>query len=312
MGAIAKVYVAFNTEDNHYYAVKQFRLEALQHISNGISQLRRELLAMKRFSHPNIVQLQTILFDSRAKVVYVVMELGDCGSLDSLTEKVPESTIRGVFFQVLKGILYLHTQGLVHGDIKPSNILLRSDGRALVSDFGLGHSFQSTDMVVGSPAFQAPELMSELVSEDPTKEDVWSVGVSLYQVTFGRLPFEGESIWEIMRSITQTKLFLPEDCDPVLNDLLLGMMAVDPAERFSVRAVIDHPWFAGAENGVLDLAGFKRPLPVMQPGSPVIEIPVRECGDSIDFIPPDLTFATVLRELPSDESPSPRAQGHES
>jgi serine/threonine-protein kinase 11 len=300
-GAIAKVYIAYNHENGRYYAIKKFMLQTLQRMSNGISQLRRELLAMKRISHSNIVQLQTILLDRENQVVYAVLELGDCGSLDAINEKVPESTIRGIFYQVLLALLYLHTENLVHGDIKPSNILLTSDGRALVSDFGLGHSFQSTDKVVGSPAFQAPELMSDSASDDPTKEDVWSVGVSLYQMTFQRLPFDGGSIWEIMRSITETRLSFPDDCDPVLNNLLLGMLAVDPMERFSVRTTLGHPWFAGAADEALDLARFKKPFPPVIDSGPVITIPVLECGDSMDFIPPDLTVPAMLRELPSED-----------
>jgi serine/threonine-protein kinase 11 len=299
-GAIAKVYIAFNPSDSTYYAIKKFAIHHLQRVQGGISQVKRELSALKRFDHPNILALKGILYNEEAHVIYLVLEYADCGSLDTcMGGALPDGIIRSLFYQVLEGLLYIHEQGLVHQDIKPSNILVRSDGRVLISDFGVGHSFQSTDMVVGSPAFQAPELLSDGEWRDPTKEDVWSLGVSLYQALFHRFPFEGETVYEIIRSIKQSHLLIPDGCGDSLRDLLQGLLDVDPHSRLSVRAAMDAPYFTDRQVHGVDLTRFCRKLLNLALDAVIIDIPVRDCGDSLPAFPMETTHAVTLRCMES-------------
>jgi serine/threonine-protein kinase 11 len=145
-------------------------------------------------------------------------------------------------------VSYLHSQGIVHQDIKPANILLSSDGGVYLSDFGVGHSFESADMVVGSPGYQAPEALRDTdwgdVKElNPAAEDVWSLGVTLYQCLFNRLPYEGNNIFEIVQKIMHSDLVIPETPDADVGVLLKGMLNVNPLKRMTLEQAVNSPYF---------------------------------------------------------------------
>lgn len=168
------------------------------------------------------MRLDKILHDKDHDIVYLVLEFADIGSL--CNQKAPIDVIQSIFFQILTALKEIHSKNLVHQDIKPSNILLNSDGRAILADFGLGHSFESTDKLVGSPAYQAPEALIDDNSErkflDPAKEDIWSLGVTLYEMLFGELPYTGESVFEINRKIRTQPLEIPLKCGELAKDLM--------------------------------------------------------------------------------------------
>jgi serine/threonine-protein kinase 11 len=295
-GASGKVYLAFHPPDSQYYAIKKFDINELQHIPGGTAQLRRELAALRRLSHPNILRLFKILRAPNNSVVYTVLEYSQCGSLADRPE-LPPALIPRLFKQILNGLAYLRSLQLVHQDIKPSNLLLAADGRALISDFGVGHNFQSVDAVVGSPAYQAPELAEDCHYCEPTKEDIWSLGISLFEVLFGRLPWDGDTVYEIMANIRERPLVIPDPCDPNIKDLLAkGMLVKDPARRFAVRQCLDHPYFRAVDDTPVDLSILRRQLPAIDKSKEVVDIKVIECGDSLDFIPQGRTFEDMMRD----------------
>lgn len=255
-GSSAKVYLGHDTRHDKPFALKRFRLKDLRR-TDGLSQLEREIAAIRKMRHPNIIQLHEVLHDEDRDFVYLVLDFANFGSLDAFLRRsssespngraVDIRVIRMVFSQVLAAVQYLHSQGIVHQDIKPSNILLCADGRAFLSDFGVGHSFQSTAMVVGSPGYQAPEVLSEVEDADgnPALEDVWSLGVTFYQALFGRLPFVGETVFEVVQDIRSRPLVIPDGTDPEVVKLLRGMLCPDPKKRMTVDDVAASDFFAG-------------------------------------------------------------------
>ncbi|OHS97926.1 CAMK family protein kinase [Tritrichomonas foetus] len=252
-GSFGKVYLALDTITKRHFALKRFKLKELQHIESGVSQLEREISVKRRIVHSSIVRLYDVLHEETTDTVYLIEDFADCGSLDGfLDKKLEMSLVKHIFLKVLHGVSYLHTRGIVHQDIKPSNILIKSDGSVFLADFGVGHSFQSTAMVVGSPAYQAPEaLIDEFDSAseppNPAEEDVWSLGIALYQTVFGKLPFTGNNVYEIVQNITHNQLEIPEGTDECLRTLLLGMLSVDPNKRFTIQDVIDSDFFKDTE-----------------------------------------------------------------
>jgi serine/threonine-protein kinase 11 len=206
--------------------------------------LEREIRLLRRVTHPNIVQLHEVLHCTQEQTAYLIFEWASLGSLTGAA--LDMTSMASVFRQICEGLSYLHSQGIVHHDIKPSNILLFEDGIAKLCDLGIGHSFASTDFVVGTPAYQAPEFFDDDsdVILDPIKEDVWSLGISLYEVAFGYLPFLGANMYEVNWNIKNSPLVIPEGCSPVLSDLIRRMLDLDPALRLSLAQVIDHPFFA--------------------------------------------------------------------
>jgi serine/threonine-protein kinase 11 len=283
-GAVGKVYRAFSPTDHKYYAVKRFVISELERLHNGMSQLKRELTTMRRLSHPNILRIKAVFFDRLAQIVYAVLEYADCGSLERARTNLSPTVLPAIFKQILSGLLHLHENGIVHQDIKPSNLLLSSDGRALISDFGVGHSFQSFNMVVGSPAYQAPELAVDGDHSEPSKEDIWSLGVSLYQTVFKKLPYQGENVYEIVRHARQTALVIPLDCNSELSDLLHGMLEPRPSIRFSAAQALENPWFEAADEIILDFNALKVPVEELSPKRQLRELPVVECDETMDFL----------------------------
>ncbi|KAG8014100.1 Serine/threonine-protein kinase STK11 [Nibea albiflora] len=159
-----------------------------------------------------------------------------------------EANVKKYFCQLLDGLEYLHSQGIVHKDIKPGNLLLTTDGALKISDLGVAealHPFAEDDTCrtsQGSPAFQPPEIANGLDTFSGFKVDIWSAGVTLYNITTSLYPFEGDNIYKLFENIGKGDYTIPEECGPLLSDLLRGMLEYDPAKRFSIQNIRQHNW----------------------------------------------------------------------
>ena len=305
-GSSAKVYLAKDETTGKYYAAKAVQILERRHNGLGAAGLEREIRIMRQLNHPNIIHLHDVLYASSVDTAYLFIEWADCGTLmDAINghHKFNEATLASIFHQITLGLSYLHSQGIVHKDIKPSNILLFSYGAAKLSDFGIGHSFQSAEAVVGTPAYQAPEMFEDDEEDvgngdceyseeeiDPAKGDIWSLGVSLYEAAFGRLPYYGNNLYEIVRSIYNTKLEIPEnDYSPLLNDLIKKMLTVNQSERPSLAEVMKHEFFNAAANSPnLHLPSLAPTGPI--PDVKIVKVPAVVC-------PENFSFASELRSF---------------
>lgn len=293
-GSFAKVYKGFDPIKKQNFAIKRFKLKELQCIESGLSQLEREISLMRLLKHPNVIKLYEVLFVENKENVYIVLDYADCGSLDRFIERsgfeFTDDMIRSIYYQILQALLYLHGRGIVHQDIKPSNILLTSHGAVFLSDFGVGHSFQSTEMVVGSPAYQAPEAIQDDDYDsddlDPSKEDIWSLGISLYQTKFKHLPYDGETVFEIIRNIRLTPLHLPDDTSPLFANLLRGMLEVNPKHRMTVQDVLNHPYFLEADKLSIPRVFDTIPSCEIDPSLEIVNISAKVCEKNFTFARP--------------------------
>jgi serine/threonine-protein kinase 11 len=262
-GASSRVYLAVDTRTGTEHAVKRLRLQDLSRQSSGVAQLEREIRLMRLFNHPNILKLHEVLLNEAEREVFLVLEYARNGCLGAYVERGERLSIPcicSIVKQIVGAITHLHERGFVHEDIKPWNLLVDGGGRVLLADFGIGHSFQSAAMVVGSPAFQAPEALDDGAGEEegeedagPQKEDVWALGVTLYQLLFMQLPFRGENLYEVVEYIRTHELEIPEGTDPRLAQLLRGMLTVDPARRWDVAQIIAHEMIRDATDRADDL-----------------------------------------------------------
>lgn len=247
--------------------------------SSGISgqstedKIRKEIAIMKKCSHPNVVKLKEVLDDANSTKIYLVLEYLEKGeikwrkSLGQPALTLPESL--SAFRDVVLGLEYLHYQGIIHRDIKPANLLISADNSVKISDFGV--SFASSlkegetnelDLCksAGTPAFFAPELCQPIVPGEPEKErpkithkiDVWALGVTLYCLLFGKLPFWGSNEFELFASINNDELTFPEyfpnnyewseeDVFQAKN-LLNKMLHKDPSKRIGLKSIKKHPF----------------------------------------------------------------------
>jgi serine/threonine-protein kinase 11 len=281
-GSHGKVYLAVDTETGLPYAVKVIALDGSR--DSGAS-LEREVRLLRRLDHPNIVTLREVLHTKRQEAAYIVLEWASFGSLAAVIQNgLPESVVASVFAQICDGLSYLHRKSIVHHDVKPSNILLFGSGIAKIGDLGIGHSIMSADSVIGTPGYQAPEFFDDSpdIVLDPVKEDVWSLGVSIFEAVFGRLPFPGANIFEIAWNVLNRGLIIPATASQPLRDLLEGMLDADPATRLSLEQVRAHVFFANAEN-VATLPVEPRPAPKIPVSMSFALITASVCDDGYTF-----------------------------
>ncbi|KAF9313378.1 hypothetical protein BGZ91_006296, partial [Linnemannia elongata] len=180
--------------------------------SSPLDLIRGEVAILKKLHHPNIVKLYEVLDVSAEDSMYMVFEYCEKGVLMpvSLTEKYEnvfsDAECRDVFQQMILGIEYLHEHDIIHRDIKPDNLLRSGDGTVKIVDFGVSEMFNKkgddlTKKSAGSPAFMAPELCRHDHGEVSGRAtDVWSMGVTLYCIRYGTLPYVSESILEMHRT----------------------------------------------------------------------------------------------------------------
>jgi serine/threonine-protein kinase 11 len=281
-GATSKVFMAYDTMTDKPLAAKAISLCDGKH--DGFA-LEREIRILRRLNHPNIIKLHEVLYTAKRRMAYVILEWASFGSLQAVLGLTNESNdLAAIFKQVCAGLSYLHQQGMVHQDIKPSNILLFSGGIAKLSDFGIGHSFDSADAVIGTPAYQAPEFFDDSgdVVLDPVKEDVWSLGISLYEAAFGKLPYEGDSVYQITWNMSHTPLIIPASASEPLRDLLSRMLEVEPAKRFNLTEVMSHPFISQAPDR-FTLTIQPRNIPRMTPAKSMVDIAAVVCGEGFTF-----------------------------
>ncbi|XP_029421317.1 serine/threonine-protein kinase STK11 isoform X1 [Nannospalax galili] len=271
-GSYGKVKEVLDSETLCRRAVKILKKKKLRRIPNGEANVKKEIQLLRRLRHRNVIQLVDVLFNEEKQKMYMVMEYCVCGMqemLDSVPEKrFPVCQAHGYFCQLIDGLEYLHSQGIVHKDIKPGNLLLTTSGTLKISDLGVAealHPFAVDDTCrtsQGSPAFQPPEIANGLDTFSGFKVDIWSAGVTLsgrppslrccqpdsilpfsYNITTGLYPFEGDNIYKLFENIGRGDFTIPCDCGPPLSDLLRGMLEYEPAKRFSIRQIRQHSWF---------------------------------------------------------------------
>jgi serine/threonine-protein kinase 11 len=200
-----------------------------------------------------------VLHDKVSNEVYLVLDYAAMGSLGGYLDRdqpLSPDVVFSIIRQVIEAVSHLHGLGFVHHDIKPSNILLGANGAAFLGDFGIGHTFHSAGMVMGSPAYQAPEALAEDCGSDdagdppaehPQKEDIWALGVTLYESLLRRLPYDGGNLFEVVHNIRAAPLFLPDGTDPELRKLFAGMLCVEPEARYGIADVLASPLFSGRD-----------------------------------------------------------------
>nr|XP_029501925.1 serine/threonine-protein kinase STK11-like isoform X1 [Oncorhynchus nerka]XP_029501926.1 serine/threonine-protein kinase STK11-like isoform X1 [Oncorhynchus nerka]XP_029501927.1 serine/threonine-protein kinase STK11-like isoform X1 [Oncorhynchus nerka]XP_029501928.1 serine/threonine-protein kinase STK11-like isoform X1 [Oncorhynchus nerka]XP_029501929.1 serine/threonine-protein kinase STK11-like isoform X1 [Oncorhynchus nerka]XP_029501930.1 serine/threonine-protein kinase STK11-like isoform len=257
-GSYGKVKEMLDSDTLCRRAVKILKKKKLRRIPNGEANVKKEIQLLRRLQHKNVIHLVDVLYNEEKQKMYMVMEYCVCGMqemLDSVPEKrFPVFQAHGYFLQLLDGLEYLHSQGIVHKDIKPGNLLLTTDGALKISDLGVAealHPFAEDDTCrtsQGSPAFQPPEIANGLDTFSGFKVDIWSAGITLYNITTSLYPFEGDNIYKLFENIGKGDYSVPEECGPALSGLLQaplsspGMLEYDPVKRFSIQHIRQHNW----------------------------------------------------------------------
>lgn len=245
IGAFGKVKMAFHIITGQKVAVKILNKGKIKHMEMA-EKVRREINILKMCTHPHIIRLYEVI--DTPSDIFVIMEYVSGGELfDFIVSRgrLPPDEARQFFHQIVSGIEYCHYHKIVHRDLKPENLLLDSDNNIKLADFGLSNVAHDGDFLrtsCGSPNYAAPEVISGNLYAG-AEVDVWSMGVILYALLCGTLPFDDESIPNLFKKIKSGMYSLPSHLSQSARDLILRLLVVDPMKRITIPEVRQHQWF---------------------------------------------------------------------
>ena len=251
-GGMGTVYRALDTSLQRYVAVKVLHVSDAgssgSSSSSGPERLMHEAIAQARLNHPNVVTVYYVGRDNETP--FLAMELLADGTLED-SGPLPFRKLVDVASQVTSALRQAHRQGVVHGDLKPSNLLIAEDGSTKLGDFGVAKiakaETQDEEGLSGTPSYLAPEMLDGARASVQT--DMYALGVTLFELSFGKLPYEfrGTTLQEKLdthrTAEPQFPVPWPNSFPPDWRQLLKRLLAKDPARRFEsfdvLSAVLD-------------------------------------------------------------------------
>lgn len=207
--------------------------------------IQREVRIMKLLNHPHIIRLYEVIETTR--MLFLIMEYAEGGEvMDYIIAhgKIPEREAKRFFVQILSALKYCHSKRCCHRDLKPENLLLDSEVNIKIIDFGLSNVFTPGSLLktfCGSPTYASPELILRKEYFGPAV-DVWSMGVVLYVLVCGYLPFDGHNFAELFNKILQAQYTIPSHVSPECAALIERMLVVDPRKRATLDEIHHHGW----------------------------------------------------------------------
>lgn len=271
-GGMADVYKAKDHKLNRFVAVKVLKSE-FREDTTFIRKFRSEAQAAAGLTHPNIVNVFDVGDDEG--VNYIVMELIEGITLKEYIAKKGKLSIKeatSIAIQVSMGLEAAHSHGIVHRDIKPQNIIISTDGKVKVTDFGIARAASSNTIssnVMGSVHYSSPEQVRGGYSDE--KSDIYSLGITLYEMVTGRVPFEGDTTVAIAIKHLQEEMVLPsvytEDLPHSLEQIILKCTQKSVSRRYgNMEEVI-----ADLKHSLIDPQGdFVKLAPVNHDGKTVV------------------------------------------
>ncbi|XP_026146105.1 MAP/microtubule affinity-regulating kinase 3-like isoform X2 [Carassius auratus] len=252
-GNFAKVKLARHILTGREVAIKI--IDKTQLNPTSLQKLFREVRIMKILNHPNIVKLFEVI--ETEKTLYLVMEYASGGEVfDYLVAhgRMKEKEARAKFRQIVSAVQYCHQKHIVHRDLKAENLLLDADMNIKIADFGFSNEFtigNKLDTFCGSPPYAAPELFQGKKYDGP-EVDVWSLGVILYTLVSGSLPFDGQNLKELRERVLRGKYRIPFYMSTDCENLLKRFLVLNPVKRGTLEQIMKDRWInAGSEEDEL-------------------------------------------------------------
>jgi len=250
-GGMAEVYKAYQESLDRYVAIKILHPFLAQE-EGFLARFRREAKAVAALRHSNIIQVFDFDYDSERDIYYMVMEYIDGPSLKvrlrelaQRGERLPLAEIVHIAAAVADALDYAHRRGMVHRDVKPANVMFTGEGQVILTDFGIAKMVNVTGLtasgaMVGTPAYMAPEQgMGEAGDE---RSDIYSLGVMLYEMATGVLPFEADTPMGVVLKHINEPLPPPRSVRPdlpvALERVIIRALAKDPNQRYQTAAAM--------------------------------------------------------------------------
>ncbi|XP_075377183.1 serine/threonine-protein kinase SIK2 isoform X3 [Mycteria americana] len=211
----------------------------------NLEKIYREVQIMKMLDHPHIIKLYQVM--ETKSMLYLVTEFAKNGEIfDYLAShgRLSESEARRKFWQILSAVEYCHGRKIVHRDLKAENLLLDSNMNIKIADFGFGNFYKSGEPLTtwcGSPPYAAPEVFEGQQYEGP-QLDIWSMGVVLYVLVCGALPFDGPTLPTLRQRVLEGRFRIPYFMSEECEHLIRRMLVLDPSKRLTIAQIKEHKW----------------------------------------------------------------------
>ncbi|KAJ3288396.1 MAP microtubule affinity-regulating kinase 1 [Rhizoclosmatium sp. JEL0117] len=228
-GSYGRVKLAVDLENNRKVALKIINKTSIKKPEH-VTRIKREVRILRLLNHPNIVKLHDVA--ETDKEIILSMEYIEGGELFDFIVANPrlnEKIARRIFRQIISAVDYCHQSSVIHRDLKPENLLLDNDKNIKIIDFGFVNLYDPEDMILGKK-YIGPEI------------DIWSMGVILFALLAGKLPFRDSNVKELYRKITSSSFDLPSCIGKESGDLIKIMLKANPMERATLEQVRQHEW----------------------------------------------------------------------
>ena len=262
VGTYGQVFLVQNKYTKEYFAMKEIPKTAEDLLSDN--EIMDEIDILKNLDHPDIVRITE--FYSTENSYFIISEYCKYGELyDQINNEFSETQIAVIFRQILSGIVYLHSNNIIHRDLKLENILINDIEKSITTnedlflvkiiDFGTAKIFDKNKIpkaVVGSIYYIAPEVLLKKYGKEC---DMWSLGVILYMFIVGHAPFDGKNNKEIMEKIKEGKYLKTEKrwkkASKEVKDLINKLLVLEPEKRLTAFEALKHPWFRVSNSNIL-------------------------------------------------------------
>lgn len=269
-GTFGKVRLGLHLLTGEKVAVKILEKKRIVQAAD-VERVAREIKILKRNRHQNVIQLYEVI-DSPERI-FLIMEHVDGGEMFEYIvahHRIREPEAAYLFRQIVDGLAYLHANEITHRDLKPENLLLQSTRHThrqqhdpstpsllvKIVDFGLSNTHDGGRLLrtaCGSPCYAAPEMIQGRLYHGPVA-DMWSLGVVLFAMVCGFLPFEDSNTNLLYKKILSANYKMPTFLSPNVQDLIRRILETDPEKRYTVDKIRQHPWLAGV--AVPEVSGF--------------------------------------------------------
>ena len=251
-GGFGEIFLVKHTLTNKYYAIKKTNLKKFA--SNHLYNISREAFLLQTLKHKNILEIYNSY--STNDYLYIIMEYAKGGELFSVIKKngLDEKECKFFFKQIYSAIQYIHSKNIVHRDLKPNNILFLDEAKThlVVIDFGISgiSNGNNHDIIkAGTTKYMPPEMFDKNSFESNTKIDIWSLGIILYLLFYGKFPFEGKNNDETISQIIKQPLIIPENkkISETMFQLLTNLLNKNPEKRIDTCSDLFSDWFDDEE-----------------------------------------------------------------
>lgn len=211
----------------------------------NLAKVYREVEVMKLVNHPNIVKLYQVM--ETKSMLYLVSEYAPHGEIFEYIARhgrMSEALARRKFWQMVRAVEYCHSRRVVHRDLKAENLLLDSNMNIKIADFGFSNFWSPASNLTtwcGSPPYAAPEVFEGQQYKGP-EIDVWSLGVVLYVLVCGALPFDGSTLHALRDRVLSGRFRIPFFMSSECESLIRRILVLDPTRRYSLQQILSHPW----------------------------------------------------------------------